>query len=72
MNQAGGAVDHLEAALPGSDPDHWAKLYSDAADYLYQVQGFERVSADTAESQDQAHFDPAGEVADWLFTDGWS
>jgi len=65
-----GSVDNLRAAGARSDPgdDHWAQLDSDVLDYLYYVQGFDRAQMSYHAGEDVVHYDPAGEVADWLFT----
>ena len=71
LRDVSSSVDHLNAALSKADPDHWAELSSAAADYLYRVEGFERADAYSSDPDDEIHFDPGGEVADWLLTHGW-
>jgi len=58
MHDAEGSKDHLEAALPGSEPDRSGAVYSDvsaAVQYVYTVLGFEHAESRSSDAEDQAH-----------------
>jgi len=71
-----GQTDRLEAALPKSDPNHWARVFSDAIsplDYFYYVRGFEHAAAWSSNSEDTANVDPdaTDAVIGWLELYDW-